>query len=83
MHRLLIRKGRVLISVVIDPRNKNNRLKIPWTFMAQEGLRRNCFTVPYYKHLFIQTGFKIVKEFDTEAGKKWNPPYRRFLLTKI
>ena len=82
VHRLLTPSGSVLISVVIDPRNKNNRLKIPWTFMAQEGLKRNCFTPIYYKHLFTQTGFKIAKEFDTENGKKWNPPYRRFLLQK-
>lgn len=80
INRLLTPNGRVLISVVIDPRDKSGRLKIPWTFIAQEDLRRFCFTPTYYERLFVQTGFKIVKEFDTEAGKKWNPPYRRFLL---
>lgn len=81
MYRILKKKGKCLVSVVIDPRYNTNRNK-PWTFVAQENLVRYCFTTDYYKNLFLECGFKIIKEFDLENGKKWNPPYRRFLLQK-
>ena len=80
--RLLKAKGQVLVSVVIDPRYKSLRLFQPWTFQAQEGLTRFCFTVPYYEKLFLDSGFKIVADFDKNYGRLWHPPYRRFVLTK-
>lgn len=81
MYRILKKRGKCIVSVVIDPRYNTNRNK-PWTFKAQENLVRYCYTAEYYKNLFIKYGFKIEKEFDLENGKKWNPPYRRFLLQK-
>lgn len=93
IYRITRPNSKVLISVVIDPRYENKRYGTnqekaptnkdkPWKFVAEENLTRFCFTVPYYKRLFTDNGFKIFKEFDLELGKKWSPPYRRFLLTK-
>jgi len=93
MYRISSSNSQALISVVVDPRYESNKFgenqdraptnkDKPWTFSAQENLTRFCFTIPYYKRLFKQTGFKIIKEFDIDNGKKWNPPYRRFLLQK-
>ncbi|MEK7169137.1 MAG: winged helix-turn-helix domain-containing protein [Patescibacteria group bacterium] len=81
MYRILKENGKCIVSVVIDPRYNTNRSK-PWTFKAQENLTRFCYTENYYSNLFINSGFKIVKKFDVENGKKWNPLYRRFLLQK-
>lgn len=81
VYRLLKPNGQVLISVVIDPRNNTNRNQ-PYTFSAQEGLTRFCFTIAYYQRLFTKNKFKIISEFDLENGQKWNPSYRRFLLQK-
>ena len=104
MYRLLKPNGCILISVSWMPAtNPRGLAKIrkkpptnkdkPWTFAADEGLERKCFPVPYYKRLFKESGFNIVKEFDTEEGKIWftrfshyeethQPAYRRFLLKK-
>ncbi|MBU1085542.1 helix-turn-helix domain-containing protein, partial [Patescibacteria group bacterium] len=93
-HRVLKDKGLVLISVVVDDRYESSRFGTnqqkaplnhhkPWTFIAQENLQRNCFTVPYYKELFQNANFKVIKQFDTKAGKSWQPAFRRFLLKKI
>jgi len=93
-HRILKPKGYVLISVVIDNRYESARYGTnqqkaplnhhkPWTFKAQENLERHCFTVPYYQELFKKAGFKVVKQFDTKAGKAWQPAFRRFFLQKI
>lgn len=81
IYKILKPSGKCIISVVIDPRNNTNRNK-PWTFVAQENLTRFCYTEEYYKELFLNCGFKILEEFDLENGKKWKPPYRRFLLQK-
>jgi len=81
IYRLLKPNGQVLVSVVIDPRNNTNRNQ-PYTFQAQEGLTRFCFTYAYYQQLFIKNILKITSEFDTKNGQKWTPPYRRFLLKK-
>ncbi len=91
--RILKPKSYAFISVVIDPRYESLKFGInqenaptnkdkPWAFKAEENLTRFCFTVPYYKKLFTDVGFKIVKEFDLQKGKKWVPCYRRFLLKK-
>jgi len=80
--RLLKAKGQVLVSVVIDPRYKSLRLFQPWTFQAQEGLTRFCFTAIYYQKLFQDSGFKIIADFDQKNGNSWHPPYRRYLLEK-
>lgn len=104
MKRILAPNGKILVSVVVDaryefPRFGSDQEKAPtnkdkpWTFAADEGLTRKCFTVPYYKRLFENSGFKILEEFDIEEGKKWfskfkhykethQPAYRRFLLVK-
>ena len=95
--------GISLISVVVDARYESQRYgkdqekapvnkNKPWIFESVEKLPRFCFTVPYYKKLFKILGFKVIKEFDIEEGKKWlkhfktNPDrgltYRRFLLAK-
>lgn len=93
MHKLLKPGGTILVSVVVDPRyeskkfgeNQNkaptNKDK-PWHFQNDEGLERKCFTVPYYIRLFKAVGFREITEFDTEKGKVWNPPFRRYKLTK-
>lgn len=81
IYKILTKTGKCIISVVIDPRNNTNRAK-PWTFTAQENLTRFCYTEEYYQNLFEKCGFKIEKQFDVENGKKWSPPYRRFLLQK-
>jgi DNA-binding winged helix-turn-helix (wHTH) protein len=81
MYRLLNVGGQAIVSVVIDPRRNPNRDQ-PYTFSAQEGLTRFCFTSAYYQHLFIKNKFKITSEFDIKNGQKWNLPYRRFLLQK-
>jgi DNA-binding winged helix-turn-helix (wHTH) protein len=80
--RLLKTKGQVIISVVIDPRHKALRFYQPWTFQAQEGLTRFCFTTVYYQKLFQDCSFKIVADFDQKNGRLWRPSYRRFLLQK-
>jgi len=80
--RLLKVKGQVLVSVVIDPRFKSLRLYQPWTFQAQEGLTRFCFTAIYYQKLFQDFGFKIIADFDQKNGNSWHPLYRRYLLEK-
>ena len=93
--------GLALISVVVDPRYESPRFgddqqkapinkSAPATFIFMENLQRFCFTVPYYKKLFLNSGFKIIKEFDVEEGKSWykkhqytknqEPAFRRFLL---
>ncbi|PIV09231.1 hypothetical protein COS31_04090 [Candidatus Roizmanbacteria bacterium CG02_land_8_20_14_3_00_36_15] len=93
--------GFVLISVVVDPRFESERFGhdqekaplnkfSPSTFIFTEGLQRYCYTVPYYKKLFKNSGFIIVKEFDIKEGKSWfkkyqytqhqEPAFRRFLL---
>lgn len=104
IYDLLIPGGSVLISVVVDARYESPRfgkdqeyapLNIyrPWTFMAAENLRRNCYPVPYYTKIFTDQKFKIVSEFDLSEGHNWakqfispslsDPPfYRRFLLQK-
>lgn len=93
IYRISKPSAKILISVVIDPRYENKKYgddqenaptnkDKPWTFKAEENLTRFCFTVPYYKRLFEKSGFRVTKEFDIESGKKWNPPYRRFLLQK-
>lgn len=93
IYRITKPNSKVLISVVIDPRYENQRYGTnqenaptnthkPWKFVAEENLTRFCFTVPYYKRLFTDNGFKKFQEFDTKNGKIWNPPYRRFILTK-
>jgi len=95
--------GLALISVVVDPRYESSRFgtdqqkapinkSAPATFIFMENLQRFCFTVPYYKKLFLNSGFKIIKEFDVEEGKSWfrkhqykksqEPSFRRFLLKK-
>jgi len=85
MHRILKPNGKVLVSIVIDPRYKDNetRKDKPYTFAAEEGLMRKCFTIAYYKKLFTNCGFKIKKEFDIDGGKKWNLKYKRYLLIKV
>jgi DNA-binding winged helix-turn-helix (wHTH) protein len=91
--RILRPGGKAVISVVVDARFESEKYgrnqenapinkDKPWKFIAQEGLERKCFTVPYYKRLFEQSGFKTVLEFDIKQGKNWSPPYRRFILTK-
>jgi DNA-binding winged helix-turn-helix (wHTH) protein len=93
MYRILKAGGTVLISLVVDPRFESEKYGLnqekapvnkdkPWNFVAQEGLTRKCFTVPYYKKLFADTGFKNIEEFDIDNGKSWTPPFRRFKLTK-
>jgi len=93
IYRITKPGGKIIISFVIDPRYESVRYGAnqekaptnkgkPWTFKAEENLTRFCFTIPYYKRLFENAGFKINKEFDIDNGKKWNPPYRRFLLQK-
>ncbi|KKP47002.1 MAG: hypothetical protein UR39_C0006G0049 [Candidatus Woesebacteria bacterium GW2011_GWA1_33_30] len=79
--RIIKNNGQVIISVVIDPRNKSTR-SAPWKFRAEENLTRLCYTPRYYGNLFKKTGFKILKEFDQKNGSKWNLPYKRYLLTK-
>lgn len=81
IYRILKNGGLALISVVIDTRKKTNRIT-PWRFKAQENLERLCFTPEYYYSLFKTVGFKKIKEFDIDNGKKWNPQYKRYLLTK-
>ncbi|MEA3355511.1 MAG: winged helix-turn-helix domain-containing protein, partial [Patescibacteria group bacterium] len=92
-YRILKPKGFVLISVVIDNRYESSRFGSnqqkaplnhhkPWVFIAQEKLQRNCFTVPYYQELFKKANFKIIKQFDIDNGKAWQPSFRRFLLKK-
>ncbi len=101
IRRILKSNGLVLISVVVDSRYESSRYGVdqekapinkssPHIFMFKENLERYCFTVPYYKKLFIKSGFKIIKEFDVSEGKTWfnkekfipnrEPTYRRFLL---
>lgn len=84
IYRILKKGGFAAVSVVIDPRYKDNRINKdkPYHFEAEEGLVRKCFTSAYYEKLFANSGFKIIKEFDIENGKKWKPEFRRFLLQK-
>lgn len=102
IRRVLKSNGLVLISVVVDSRYESSQYGVdqekapinkssPHIFMFKENLERYCFTVPYYKKLFIKSGFKIIKEFDVSEGKTWfnkekfipnhEPTYRRFLLS--
>lgn len=103
INKVLKSNGLILISVVVDSRYESSRFgkdqekapinkKSPHVFKFTENLERFCFTVPYYKKLFIDRGFKIIKEFDVKEGKTWfskekfipnqEPTYRRFLLKK-
>lgn len=103
INKVLKSNGLVLISVVVDSKYESSRFgkdqekapinkKSPHVFKFTENLERFCFTVPYYKKLFIDRGFKIIKEFDVKEGKTWfskekfipnqEPTYRRFLLKK-
>jgi DNA-binding winged helix-turn-helix (wHTH) protein len=102
-NKILKAGGFALISVVVDARYESSRFgrdqekapinqNAPFTFKFKENLERYCFTIPYYKKLFIKSGFEIVKEFDISEGKTWfskekfipnhEPTYRRFLLKK-
>lgn len=81
IYRILSKNGQVIISAVIDSRKKTNR-NMPWRFKAEENLERLCFTPIYYEKLFKKVGFEKIKEFDQENGKKWNPSYKRYLITK-
>jgi len=103
VNKILKSDGITLISVVVDSRYESSRYGVdqekapinarsPHVFRFKENLERYCFTVPYYKKLFIKSGFKILKEFDVAEGKTWftkekfipnhEPTFRRFLLQK-
>lgn len=80
IYRILKPNGKSIISVVISPSSKT--IKQSKHFVSEENLVRPCYSVEYYKKLFTKQGFLIEKEFDQENGKKWNPPYARFILHK-
>lgn len=102
MKKVLKTDGYLFLSAVVDCRYENERYgenqekapinkNRPWEFIGQEGLVRKCFTVPYYKKLISDVGFKMMSEFDIEGGKRWKNSaddakrglsYRRWLVRK-
>lgn len=105
-YRILKPGGTALLSTVVDGRYENPRYGSdqekapinagkPGLFQADEHLIRRCWTVPYYRQLWEKTGFKQVREFDIEEGKRWGgkevtltvdpwrgPYYRRWRMEK-
>lgn len=84
MKRVLKPGGWLLLSTLVDARYESARYgkdqeKAPiikhrsWETIGEEGLRRWCFTVPYYKQLITRVGFRLMAEFDIEEGKRYNP----------
>ena len=83
MKRVIKPGGQVLISAVFGKRKG-------W-FVAAEKLARPCWPLPYYRQLFKNAGFKIIQEFDAQAGDSWyqqmsalrpgfEPRFRRWCL---
>ena len=80
--RVLKPGGAVLLSVVYGQRKR-------W-FEGAEHLPRPCFPKSDYEKLFVNAGFKIVREFDREVGERWaktiavktgwEPTFTRYLL---
>jgi len=71
--------GKALVSVVgpsvrvfplwVDQENAPLNQYAPSTFIFTENLSRFCFTVPYYKKLFTDTGFTLIKNLMLKKEK--------------
>lgn len=104
--RVLVPGGIAIVSTVVDGKYENVRYGVdqekapinasrPGMFQGDEHLVRRAWSVPYYRQLWEKSGFKNVKEFDIEEGKRWGagsvsltvnpwsgPFYRRWVLKK-
>lgn len=103
--RILKSGGMAIFSTVVDGRYENAKYGVdqelapvnankPGMFQADEHLVRRCWSVPYYRQLFLKAGLGKITEFDIDEGKRWGssptltvnpwegPFYRRWLLSK-
>lgn len=104
-YRILAKDGVALISTVVDGRYESDKYgqdqekapinaRNPGIFQADEHLVRRCWSVPYYRQLFVQAGFLSIKEYEVSEGRRWGkdsvnagnewegPYYRRWRLRK-